>query len=290
MQNDEVTWFSLNHGFCSFKVKTKTQTFCRNDYNVTGLCNRVSCPLANSLYGTVMEDKGQCYLHLKTIERAHMPRQLWEKVKLSKNLNEALKQIDSEMQGVYPAHQINRCKQRLTRIRQVLIKMRKLALQPKPKLVPIKKKTERRERVREEKAEAAAKVDLAIEKELLQRLRQGTYGDIYNFPQRNFNHVIDQQEDEAEEMEEEDEEMEDEEDFEGEAEGRLAFLEGEDEEEEEEEEEQDMEDMADEEEQELVAPGAKKHLEPPPRLPAGRRRPRIEIEYEEEMEGGRMRR
>ncbi len=47
MINDEMNWHCLNQGFCCFKVKLtqpKT-TFCRNEYNSTGLCNRVSCPL-----------------------------------------------------------------------------------------------------------------------------------------------------------------------------------------------------------------------------------------------------
>eukprot|EP00916_Digyalum_oweni_P027034 GHVL01044374.1.p1 GENE.GHVL01044374.1~~GHVL01044374.1.p1 ORF type:complete len:260 (+),score=42.64 GHVL01044374.1:35-814(+) len=181
MQTDEVIWSVLDGTFCGFKKKEITRNFCRNEYNVSGLCNRVSCPLANSNYGTIIEHEGICYLYLKTIERAHTPRFLWEKIELSKNFEEALARIDKEMQGVYPGHQICRIKQRLTRLRQTLIRSRNLIKNPKPDMVPIRKKTERREKTREAKAERAAKVDLVIEKELLSRLKQGTYGDIYNF-------------------------------------------------------------------------------------------------------------
>lgn len=63
MQQDELIWQVIYHGHCSFKAKVAEETtFCRNPYNVTGLCNRVSCPLANSRYATVREEKGKLLL------------------------------------------------------------------------------------------------------------------------------------------------------------------------------------------------------------------------------------
>lgn len=279
MHNDETIWHCINQDFCSFKVKLTApkQNFCRNEYNVTGLCNRVSCPLANSQYATVIEEEGICYLYMKTVERAHSPKNMWEKVKLSRNYLQALEQITKNME-YWPEHQINRCKQRLTKMRQMLIRMRKLSMKEGVRLVPIKKKTERRERTRELKAEVAAKVDLAIEKELLERLKQGTYGDIYNFPKKQFNNVMDKNKEE----EEEDELEEDEDDEE--------FVEdlGDDEEELDGEFEDEVEPMVERLELEELVSSKLRDLEDMGSIgPMKRRRrdaPRVELEYEQEME------
>ncbi|KAI0600527.1 ribosomal L28e protein family-domain-containing protein [Biscogniauxia sp. FL1348] len=171
--SDEIVWNIINQSFW--------KTFCRNEYNVTGLCNRQSCPLANSRYCTVRASaKGTIYLYIKTIERAHMPAKLWEKIKLSASYPEALKQIDQLLQ-FFPQFLIHKAKQRVTRLTQVAIRTRRLAKEEArlgerivPKLAP---KVRRREETRERKAEAAAKLERSIERELLQRLRQGAYGD-----------------------------------------------------------------------------------------------------------------
>ncbi|GAB5585833.1 Protein MAK16 [Umbelopsis nana] len=219
MQSDEVIWQVINQHFCSYKVKTVTQNFCRNEYNVTGLCNRQSCPLANSRYATIREDKGIIYLYMKTPERAHSPAKMWERVKLSKNYAEALKQIDTNL-IYWPDFLLHKCKQRLTKITQYLIKMRKLKLteEDRPQLIGIKKKIERREKNRERKAEAAARLEKSIEKELINRLKNKAYGDApLNVNQDVWQKILDQdteaQEDESDgdEVEEEEEEEEEEE-------------------------------------------------------------------------------
>lgn len=191
MQNDEIIWQVINHGFCSYKSKVaKEQTFCRNVYNVTGLCNRSSCPLANSRYATIREHEGKIYLYMKTIERAHMPKKLWERVKLSQNYTRALEQVTEALE-FFPKAQQHRNKQRLTKIYQYLIRSRKLKLRKKSEIVTVNKQQEKLESRREVKALTAAKVEGSIKHELLERLKRGTYGDIYNFPEAQYNDALD---------------------------------------------------------------------------------------------------
>ncbi|KAJ7336509.1 ribosome biosynthesis protein [Desmophyllum pertusum] len=200
MQHDEVIWQVINQGFCSFKVKTATQTFCRNEYNVTGLCNRQSCPLANSRYATIKEKDGVCYLYMKTIERAHSPAKMWEKIKLPKNYEKALELIDKNL--IYW-----------------------------PNFIVTINASRDIPRLSRKKALVAAQLENAIEKELLGETQERNtcgfdaynstnfaftllinrllYGDIYNIPSTAFENALDKEEiedEEEEELEEEEDE------------------------------------------------------------------------------------
>jgi protein MAK16 len=109
-----------------------------------------------------------------------MPAKWWEKIKLSKNYQEALQQIEQRLQ-YFPKFLLHKCKQRLTRLVQVAARMRRIAAEEArlgEKLVPkMAPKIKHREEARERKALAAAKLERTIERELLDRLRQGAYGD-----------------------------------------------------------------------------------------------------------------
>ncbi|MEW5319642.1 MAG: hypothetical protein WDW38_010785 [Sanguina aurantia] len=238
MQHDEIIWQVINHHHCSFKAKTPTQNFCRNEYNVTGLCNRSSCPLANSRYATIKEDKGRCYLYMKTIERAHTPKNLWQRILLKKNYAVALEQIDTQLMvrmmtaaartaalgADRPDHHHHhhhhhhgsaRCPRQAracvsgVRVSPLHVRGHRASLllphrnphRPAPCVSTHGK--EKQLRRKEVKAESAARLDKAIEGELLKRLQSGTYGDIYNFPLKQYEKVLDKQEVEDEEEEEE---------------------------------------------------------------------------------------
>ncbi|KAF8039213.1 hypothetical protein BT93_B1692 [Corymbia citriodora subsp. variegata] len=73
---------------------------------------------------------------------------------------------------------------------QMRIRMRKLALKTREKIMTTPRKEKKREARREEKAEKAAVLEKSIEKELLERLRKGVYGDIYNYPVKEYEKVL----------------------------------------------------------------------------------------------------
>lgn len=294
--SDEIIWQVINNQFCAFKIKTtKEQNFCRNEYNVSGLCSRQSCPLANARYATVKNVDGKLYLYMKTAERAHMPSRMWERIRLLKNYNKALSQIDDHLQ-YWQKFLIHKCKQRLTRLTQVAITERRLALREEERhYVGVKPKVKRREENRERKALAAAKIEKAIEKELLDRLKSGAYGDKpLNVDESIWKKVLGKvgEEDELDE-DEEDEDLEDEElDEEESDEGEVEYVEddGDDELVDLEDLEKwlddssasELEDDDDEDDSDDEASGKRKSSAEDNKRK--KRRARVEIEYEQEQE------
>ncbi|TFK18447.1 Mak16 protein [Coprinopsis marcescibilis] len=280
MQSDDVIWSVINHQFCSYKVKQ-------------------SCPLANSRYATVREHDGALYLYVKTIERAHSPANMWEKIKLSNNYAKALEQVDSELIH-WPNFTIHKCKQRITKITQYLIKMRRLKLRQEPKLIGVKKKLDRRETTRERKALSAAHIERSIQKELIERLKSKSYGDApLNVNESVWQAILDREKNAEQEEEKDDLELlddetdeEDEEELEeemgewGDREFVSDFSESDEEDVDEESDSESDEDEPDESSPKKKLGKRKPSSSAPRKRPdkKPRKGPRVEVEYEEEVE------
>ena len=145
---------------------------------------------------------------MKTIERAHSPAHMWERIKLSNSYLKALEQV-SLIPHSFVSHSVYSLDRQRT---CTLAKLHNSQMQAtgheddpisdkdasaenaptvsaifpsifspfefvRPKLIGIKKKLDRREAVRERKALSAAHLERSIEKELIERLKSKAYGD-----------------------------------------------------------------------------------------------------------------
>lgn len=84
-----------------------------------------------------------------------------------------------------------KCKDRYRRIQEYLRRTDHLKNDPNQPILTVKKsKVVKREQKRENRAKQVAQVETAIEKELLERLQKGVYGEIYNLPQKTFDTIL----------------------------------------------------------------------------------------------------
>ena len=129
---------------------------------------------------------------MKTAERAHTPKDLWESVKLDPSYNKALEQIDTELQ-YWPKFLVHKCKQRFTRLRQILIKRRKIKLEGSAEYRVVSHKAERREGTRYEKISKSAMFENEVKNGLLQNLKNDKYKGIYNIDKNEFNKILEKE-------------------------------------------------------------------------------------------------
>lgn len=174
--SDENTWRNIGgENFCSFKMKTEDSVLCRNQNNLTGVCNRFSCPLANSKYATIRAIGDEIYLFVKEPERVHIPRDMYEQIKLSGNYEDALRQIDENLE-FWDEKIIHKCKQKLSKFTQYLGRLEYFKENGRTEYMVRKKKMNRREKLRALKSLNKVNFEKSIGEELMLRLESGIYG------------------------------------------------------------------------------------------------------------------
>lgn len=173
MQNDEQIWNTIGKKkHCAFKTKTPTITLCKNPYNVSGTCDRKSCPLANSKYATVREENNNLFLYLKEPERTLKPQKMYEKIKLSENYEKAMQEI-SENLKYWDEDLILKCKRKMTKLYKMFLRKQNIK---KEKLIKINKKEVKIKEVGAKLALKDVQIHKNIEEELISRLKSGIYG------------------------------------------------------------------------------------------------------------------
>lgn len=161
---------------CSFKIHTKTAQVCKNKYNLTGLCDEFSCPLANPEYATIRLIDQEIFLYVKNSEKLDKPAEVWEETNLGYDYTAALKTLEEKLKD-YDENTLKRCKQKMTYFFECLVRMNEINEAPQEQLVVRKKKMNRREKVRALKALNTINFEKEIGEELMQRLKEGVYGE-----------------------------------------------------------------------------------------------------------------
>jgi len=174
---DKRVWEAIgNKKTCSFKLDTKLDTLCKNVYNVTGMCNEFSCPLANTKYATVRSIDNEMYLFIKEPEMCNRPKNMYEKIKLSKVYAEAIQEIERNLE-FWDAEVIHKCKQRLTKLTEYHERVEYFKEHGDVDLMVRKTKMNRREKLRALKALNSINFEKEIGDELMTRLQSGIYGE-----------------------------------------------------------------------------------------------------------------
>lgn len=182
-KNDLIWSIIGKKGFCSYKFKSVKQNFCASEFNVTGLCSKQSCPLSNSNYATVIEKNGEIYLYVRDKANSRYPDKLWKRFLLSRNFIKSLQELDLIL-NLWPKFLVHKTKQKLTKLRQKLLREKLNEL--KRNSVLISKKKNLTYKLKESKLISKIKFESLVEKELLHRFNLGIYGKLYplNFIQK----------------------------------------------------------------------------------------------------------
>lgn len=128
---------------------------------------------------------------VKEKEREYRPAEWWERIELPAQDTEEAQRIIEEKLQYWPGFTVGTCKERVAKIHEYLRRMRQLREDnEQPILSTVKGKAIKRDKRREERALKVAGIETKIEKELMERLKKGVYGQIYNIPQRDFEKVV----------------------------------------------------------------------------------------------------